>query len=147
MKEPLGSVKRARDGGYVHVLVEGASHRSVRPAPVNPKGKSESGGQIGEERISLAPLEIRNAAYQKLLDLSPAWKYERELVTSRPDGLLARGLLPEDVARFGALPPKRKERDELARKINSFIEERFPQYMQGSGNRGVIGVPGFWGIQ
>lgn len=91
-----------------------------------------------------APLEIRNAAYRKLLELSPAWRYERELVTAHPDGLLARGLLPKDVPRFGALPPQVKERDELARRISDFIEEQFPAYTQEHSPPGVIGVPGFW---
>lgn len=139
MKESRGAIKRAKDGGYLHLLIEetgldvgsrpyiAAYHSNTMSSPTPP-----------------TPIEIKNAAYQKLIDLSPAWVYERELVTAEPDGLLARGLLPQDVLRFGALPPTVEERDELARRISYFIVENFPAYSNEHPGAGVIGVPGFW---
>lgn len=143
MKESVGAVKRAKDGGYVHVLIE-------EPIPFNATRPStivttdEQHRRPASKPTPIAPLEIRHAAYHKLIALSPASHYPRELVNATPDGLLARGLLPQDVHRFGALPPRVRERDELAREIDRFIEERFPAYRERHEQRGVIGVPGFW---
>lgn len=139
MGESIGAIKRAKDGGYVHVLIEEAIPNIQQPRP-----HSSALGNRHDVRQTLAPIEIRNAAYQKLLELSPAWAYERELVTAAPDGLLMRGLLAEDVSRFGALPPKVAERDELASEINRFIEENFTERVRETSHAGVIGVPGFW---
>ncbi|MDQ3684706.1 MAG: hypothetical protein M3430_03785 [Acidobacteriota bacterium] len=139
MKESRGAVKRAKDGGHLHVLVEDTSlNKGSRPGTVTP---------LNTTMVSLtppAPLEIRDAAYRKLLDLSPAWVYERELIVAVPDGLLARGLLPQDVPRFGALPPTVKDRDDLARSISDFIVGNFPAHSTEHLCAGVIGVPGFW---
>ena len=143
MKESVGAVKRAKDGGYVHVLIE-------EPIPLNATRPGtivttdEQPRRPAAEPTPIAPLEIRHAAYHKLIALSPASHYPRELVNATPDGLLARGLLLQDVHRFGALPPRVRERDELAREIARFIEEQFPAYMERHKQRGVIGVPGFW---
>lgn len=139
MKESRGAIKRAKDGGYLHVLVEDTSFQvGSRPNTAAYQTNTMSSS------TPPAPLEIKNAAYQKLIDLSPAWMYERELVVAEPDGLLARGLLPQDVLRFGALPPTVDERDRLARRISDFIVERFPAYSNERLCAGVIGVPGFW---
>lgn len=143
MKESAGAVKRAKDGGYVHVLVEdqGPFNATSPGAILN---TDEPPRRPSAEPTPIAPLEIRHAAYQKLISLSPASHYPRDLVNATPDGLLARGLTPQDVHRFGALPPRVGERDELARAIDLFIEEQFPAYMESQEMRGVIGVPGFW---
>jgi hypothetical protein len=143
MKEPVGAVKRAKDGGYVHVLIEEPiPFNATRPSTIVTTDEQQR--RPASEPTPIAPLEIRHAAYHKLIALSPASHYPRELVNATPDGLLARGLLPQDLNRFGALPPRVRERDELAREIDRFIEEQFPAYMERHEQRGVIGVPGFW---
>ncbi|MDQ3685057.1 MAG: hypothetical protein M3430_05575 [Acidobacteriota bacterium] len=143
MKESVGAIKRAKDGGYVHVLIEEAfSFNTTRPGAILNSGEHQR--QAASVSTPIAPLEIRHAAYEKLIALSPASRYASELVTPAPDGLLARGLLPQDVHRFGALPPLVRERDELARNIDRFIEEQFTAYMETHKLSGVIGVPGFW---
>lgn len=139
MKESRGAIKRAKDGGYIHILTEDTSFNiGSRPSTATRQNNTMVSS------ILPAPLEIRDAAYRKLIDLSPAWVYERELVIAEPDGLLARGLLPQDVPRFGALPPTVKERDELARRISALIAEQFPAYAWEHHTACVIGVPGFW---
>lgn len=144
MKESTGSIKRAKDGGYVHVLIEDPIlFNATRPSTIVTTDEQQQ-HRPAPEPIPNAPLEIRHAAYQKLIELSPASHYARELVNATPDGLLARGFTPQDVYRFGTLPPRVRERDELARAIDSFIEEQFPVYMESHQRRGVVGVPGFW---
>ncbi len=143
MKESVGAIKRAKDGGYVHILIEEAfSFNATRPGAI--LNTDEHQRRAAQEPTPIAPLEIRHAAYGRLIALSPASRYERELVTATPDGLLARGLLPQDVHRFGALPPRVRERDQLARTIDRFIEEQFPAYMKTRELPGGVGVPGFW---
>lgn len=143
MKESTGAIKRARDGGYIHVLIEEPTLNTAIQV-------SSSHGDCGNTcstsitTTALAPLEIRDAAYRRLLDLSPAWRYERELVTAEPDGLLARGLPRERITRFGALPPRVAERDALAKVIRLFIAELFPAYAENKTGVECIGVPGFW---
>ena len=91
----------------------------------------------------LAPLEIRDAAYSKLLELSPAWKYERELITGER-GLLSRGFKAEDVSRFGAFPARAVERDALAQVINEALTDDLPTYAAQRRGAAVRGIPGFW---
>ena len=143
MKEPVGAIKRARDGGYVHVLIDD----SITPEPLEAKSLSLTGDRQSRDTLNptpLAPLEIRHAAYSRLIALSPASCYARELVAATPDGLLARGLLPQDALRFGALPPRLSERDALARAVSHHIEKLFPEHSKMHQGCGVIGVPGFW---
>lgn len=143
MKESAGAVKRARDGGYVHILVEDPpAHYTTRPNII--LNTNEPRRPAPFEPTPLAPLEIRHAAYSRLVALSPASRYMRELVTAEPDGLLARGLSPQDASRFGALPPRVAERDQLAREVGRFVEERFASHANSRECSGVVGVPGFW---
>jgi hypothetical protein len=143
MKESAGAVKRARDGGYVHILVEESpAHYTTRPNII--LNANEPHHRAAFEPTPLAPLEIRHAAYSRLIALSPASRYMRELVTATPDGLLARGLSPQDASRFGALPPRVTERDQLAHEVGRFVEERFASYAKSRDLSCVIGVPGFW---
>jgi len=143
MKEPVGAVKRAKDGGYVHILVEEAfPFNTTRSGAI--LNTDEQQHLAAVDPTPIAPLEIRHAAYEELIALSPASRFAPELVTAAPDGLLARGLLPPDVHRFGALPPRVRERNELARAVDRSIEEQFPAYMETHKLSGVVGVPGFW---
>jgi hypothetical protein len=137
MWESRGSVKRAKDDGYIHVLVYDTtsdSNSHYRPNTLNTRPRLAS---------DLAPLEIRDSAYSKLLQLSPAWKYERELVTAE-HGLFSRGFGEEDLVRFGALPPRVAERDALARVINEVLSDELPNYAREIRGAAVLGVPGFW---
>lgn len=141
MWESVGSVKRAKDDGYIHVLVHDAIQTSKLHARRMTSPHSPTPG------TDLAPLEIRDAVYSRLIELSPAWNYERELVTA-PRGLLARGFSHDDIRRFGALPPRVAERDALARKINAELGVDLPVYAASRHRRrrgaAVLGVPGFW---
>lgn len=135
MWESRGAIKRAKDEGYIHVLIHDAVPTSTATIPriiLNNSSLSE-----------IAPLEIRDAAYIKLLELSPAWKYEREIITGER-GLLPRGFKAEDVLRFGALPARAAERDALARVINESLADDLPIYTAQHRGAPVFGVPGFW---
>ncbi len=137
MWESVGSVKRARDDGYLHVLIDDQRHTPHTSAH-HLTSHHQPAASAG-----LAPLEIRDAVYRRLIELSPAWKYERELVTA-PRGLLARGFSRSDIRRFGALPPRVAERDALARKINAELEADLPVDAASRCGAAVLGVPGFW---
>jgi hypothetical protein len=137
MWESRGAVKRAKDDGYIHVLVYDnslVSTLSYYPTALNNRHS------LGSE---LAPLEIRDSVYSKLLELSPAWKYERELVTGER-GLFARGFGAEEISRFGAFPPRVAERDALAQFINELLSDEHPVYTGQKHGAAILGVPGFW---
>jgi hypothetical protein len=137
MWESRGAVKRAKDDGYIHILIHDAPSKSTRNYYPNSL-KNHHG--IGSD---LAPLEIRDSAYSKLLELSPAWRYERELITGER-GLFSRGFGAEDVGRFGALPPRVAERDALALVINELLSDENSAYAARQASAAVLGVPGFW---
>lgn len=137
MWEARGSVKRAKDDGYIHVLIHDNSLESTLsyfPTTLN------NHHSLGSE---LAPLEIRDSVYSKLLELSPAWKYKRELVTGER-GLFARGFGAEEISRFGAFPPRVAERDALAQLINELLSDEHPVYAGQKHGTAILGVPGFW---
>ncbi|MDQ3756111.1 MAG: hypothetical protein M3371_15440 [Acidobacteriota bacterium] len=137
MWEAIGSVKRAKDDGYIHVLIDDELH-----TPHTSTHHMTSHNHPASS-ADLAPLEIRDRVYRRLIELSPAWKYERELVTA-PRGLLARGFSQNDIRRFGALPARAAERDALARKINAELEADLPVYAATVRGATVLGVRGFW---
>lgn len=137
MWESRGSVKRAKDDGFIHILIYDNSLEST--GIYHPTTLDDHHG-LGSE---LAPLEIRDSVYSKLLELSPAWKYERELVTGER-GLFARGFGTDDVTRFGALPPRMAERDALAQIINELLSDEHPVYAGQKHGAAILGVPGFW---
>jgi hypothetical protein len=93
--------------------------------------------------LGLAPLEVRNAVYSELIRLSPASNYYRELV-SGSKGLLARGFLQNEVAKFGALPPEMSERDKLSYKLNRFVRKNFSFLAESQRDVPLVGIPGFW---
>jgi len=137
MWQAVGAVKRAKDDGYIHVLIDDDIQSSSR------RYTEKTLDKIPTRSSELAPLEIRDAVYSKLIELSPVWRYERDLVTSER-GLLARGFSRDDLRRFGALPPRVAERDALARMINEMLEDDYPFYAAGRSVTAVYGVPGFW---
>ncbi|MCP9495437.1 MAG: DUF3854 domain-containing protein [Pyrinomonadaceae bacterium MAG19_C2-C3] len=137
MREACGAIKQAKDDGYIHVLIHDDTLAMSVTRNANAFDRNRN------LKTELAPLEIRDAVYSKLLELSPAWKYERELVTA-PDGLLARGFAADDVMRFGALPACVNERDALAHRVNQIVADELPLYATTRGGVTVLGVPGFW---
>ena len=93
--------------------------------------------------IQIAPIEIRNAVYQELIRRSPAHKYFSQLIDG-PHGLVSRGLGKSQLQIYGALPRTQKERSSLARILNKFVTDRFPENALWNFHAGVMGVPGFW---
>jgi len=93
--------------------------------------------------VALAPLEVRDAVYSELIRLSPASNYDRELV-SGSKGLLSRGFLQREIAKFGALPPETYDRDKLSYKLIRFIRRNFSRIAEYQGKEPLIGIPGFW---
>jgi len=85
----------------------------------------------------IAPIEIRDFVYDKLIDLSPATLYPGALIAGEK-GLLARGLSECHFGDYGGLPAGSGERDRIARLLLQEINDHFPD--AGS----LRGVPGFW---
>src|SRR5262245_45562698 len=85
----------------------------------------------------IAPVEIRDFVYGKLIDLSPATLYPSALIAGEK-GLRARGLSECHLDNYGGLPAGSGERDRLARLLLQEIRDYFPS--AGS----LRGVPGFW---
>jgi hypothetical protein len=132
-----GSIKIAKDGGYLHLLIDDRCDLTQISKQQHIKK------QVTSELSTLAPLEVRHAVYSRLIELSPSWKYEAELIQGM-DGLLRRGLTSEDIVKFGALPPTISERDQLATELSKYVELKFSSYSKEKNYSPVLGVPGFW---
>src|SRR5262249_19132152 len=85
----------------------------------------------------IAPIEIRDFVYGRLIDISPATLYPGALITGEK-GLLARGLSECHFGNYGGLPAGSRERDRVARVLLQEIHDHFPS--AGS----LRGIPGFW---
>jgi len=85
----------------------------------------------------IAPIEIRDFVYGRLIDLSPATLYPGALIAGEK-GLLSRGLSEYHFGNYGGLPAGSRERDRIARLLLQEINGHFPD--AGS----MRGVPGFW---
>jgi hypothetical protein len=85
----------------------------------------------------IAPIEIRDFVYGRLIDLSPASLYPSALIAGEK-GLLARGFDERHFGNYGGLPADSRERDRIARLLRQEINDHFP----GTGS--LLGVPGFW---
>lgn len=99
------------------------------PCPRNPPPR----------KAELAPLEIRNFAYRKLIELFPATNSEE--IINGPKGLRARKIL--DFENYGSLPQAHSERQDLAKQIRNSINRQFPDYVRKQ-KSGITGLPGFW---
>ncbi len=132
MRVSNGSKGTSRNGGNIYhherLFLVGSSRFNSKPAP---------------PPIEIAPIEIRNAVYEELIRRSPATKYHSQLI-DEPHGLLARGLDESKLQNYGALPRTQKERSSLARTLNKFVTNTFPEDALWNTYAGVIGVPGFW---
>jgi len=85
----------------------------------------------------IAPVEIRDFVYGRLIDLSPATLYPGALIAGEK-GLLARGLSERHFGDYGGLPTASRDRDRIARLLLQEIRDHFP--IAGS----LRGIPGFW---
>ena len=91
------------------------------------------------KRAQLAPLEIRDFAYRKLIELAPATS-SKEIIDGEK-GLRARKIL--DFENYGSLPRTQEERRELAREIRQSINRKFPDFVRRQ-KSAINGLPGFW---
>jgi hypothetical protein len=73
----------------------------------------------------IAPVEIRDFVYGKLIDLRPATLYPGALIAGE-NGLLARGLSESHFGDYGGLPADSRERDRIARRLLQEIRDYFP---------------------
>jgi hypothetical protein len=91
------------------------------------------------KKAELAPIEIRDFAYRKLIALSPA--IESDEIINGPKGLRPRKIL--DFENYGSLPQKQNERRKIAKIIRNLICRRFPDYVRTQ-KSAAHGLPGFW---
>ncbi len=119
----------SRTGWGVYYHEQSLFGNSPIPCPSNPPTK----------KVELAPIEIRNFAYRKLIEFSPASNFPP--IVDGHKGLRNRRILNfED---FGGLPPAFCERQKLAKLIRSSVNLQFPEFVrkfQSSLSR----IPGFW---
>lgn len=87
----------------------------------------------------LAPIEIRDFAYRKLIELAPAINSEEIINGSK--GLRERKI--PDFENYGSFPQSRIERNKIAKKIRCLINRKFPDYVRTQ-KSSVSGLPGFW---
>lgn len=95
--------------------------------------------RLKKPSAELAPLEIRDFAYRKLIELAPATNYKE--IIDGPKGLRTRKIL--DFENYGSLPPSRSERHDLAKTVRTFINREFPDYVRKR-KSSLAGLPGFW---
>jgi len=91
------------------------------------------------QKTELAPIEIRDFAYRKLIELAPATN-STEIIEG-PKGLRSRKIL--DFENYGSLPRTQSERRDLAKEIRRLINREFPDYVRQR-KSGINGLPGFW---
>jgi hypothetical protein len=91
------------------------------------------------KKVELAPIEIRDFAYRKLIELAPA--EECKEIIDGEKGLRARKIL--DFENYGSLPKKRSQRRDLAKEIRRLVNQKFPEYVRQR-KSSVCGLPGFW---
>jgi hypothetical protein len=73
----------------------------------------------------IAPIEIRDFVYGRLIDLSPAALYSEALIDGEK-GLLSRGLDERHFGNYGGLAAGSRERDRSARLLRQEINACFP---------------------
>jgi hypothetical protein len=126
MRVSDGARKINRHGGAIFIHED---WREDRPIDVC------SGADLPQSPI--APVEIRDFVYGRLIGLSPATLYPGALIAGEK-GLLARGLSECHFGNYGGLPADSIERDRIARLL---VQETSNQFSVADSLRGV---PGFW---
>jgi len=101
---------------------------SPLPCPAKPPKNTE-----------LAPIEIRDFVYRKLIALSPATRFPE--IIDGPKGLRSRKIL--DFENYGSLPQSRAERETIAKQIRVLINREFPDFVRKQ-KSSAAGLPGFW---
>lgn len=92
-----------------------------------------------QPKPTLAPIEIRDFVYRKIIALAPATNSDE--IINDEKGLRARKIL--DFENYGALPRKQSDRRELAKIIRGAINREFPDYVRKQ-KSAMAGLPGFW---
>lgn len=87
----------------------------------------------------LAPLEIRDFVYRKLIALAPA--ADSEEIIEGEKGLRARKIF--DFENYGSLPKTQSARQEVAAQIRRLLSQEFPDYVRKQ-KSSMSGLPGFW---
>jgi len=126
MRVSDGARRSSKNGGNIHVHDDVAPTFTCQP-PVR-----------SAPQIELAPIQVRDAIYRELIRISPASRYQQQLIDDQESGLISRGLLRKETINYGALPATQKERAKLARSVRSFAKAHFPR------NANLIGIPGVW---
>jgi hypothetical protein len=85
----------------------------------------------------IAPLEVRDFVYGRLINISPATLFPSALIAGE-NGLLARGLSECHFDNYGGLPAGSRDRDRIARLLLQELRDYFPSADS------LRGVPGFW---
>jgi hypothetical protein len=91
------------------------------------------------KKVELAPIEIRDFAYRKLIELSPATQSPTTI--DGPKGLRARKIF--NFHDYGSLSTKQNERNSLAKIIRLAINREFPEFVKYR-KSALSGLPGFW---
>jgi len=91
------------------------------------------------KKPELAPIEIRDFAYRKLIALSPA--NNSEILINGKSGLLERKIF--DFQNYGSLPQNQAKRNKLAQVIRQSLNRTFPDYVRRN-KSSLFGLPGFW---
>ncbi len=126
MRVSDGARKINRHGGAIFIHDDWAEDRviDVRPVADNPQSP-------------IAPVEVRDFVYGRLIENSPATLYPGALIAGEK-GLLARGLSEHHFDNYGGLPSGSRERDHIARLLLQEVIDHHP------GARSLRGIPGFW---
>ena len=124
----LGADRISRTGWGI--FFHDYAQSSFRSLPFPPK--------TTRKKPELAPIEIRDFAYRKLIELAPSTN-SKEIIDG-PKGLRARGIL--DFENYGSLPRSRNERNDIANQIWRLIHREFPESLRNK--LSICGIPGFW---
>jgi hypothetical protein len=119
----------SRTGWGVFYHEKSLSARTPLPFPAKPPPK----------KTELAPIEIRDFVYRKLIALSPATRFPE--IIDGPKGLRSRKIL--DFENYGSLPQSRAEREAVAKQIRVLINREFPDFVRKQ-KSSITGLPGFW---
>jgi hypothetical protein len=130
MRVSEGARKINCHGGAIFIHEDG--HEDWRE-----KWAIESSAVADLPQAPIAPIEIRDFVYGRLIEFSPAERYRSTLISGEK-GLRARGLSECHFGNYGGLPAGLRERDRLARRLLQETSDQFPS--AGS----LLGVPGCW---
>jgi hypothetical protein len=126
MRVSDGARKINRHGGAIFIHDDWREEKGIDVRPV-----------ANIPQRPLAPIEIRDFVYGRLIEHSPATLYSDALIAGEKD-LLARGLDERHFGNYAELPAGSRERDYIARLLRQEINGHF------SGAGSLRGVPGFW---